>query len=38
MISQWTIEEREAYRKAGGGWDGIEAVIELIERNFYGNK
>lgn len=38
MIPQWTEKEREAYRKAGGGWTGIEAVIKMMERNFYDNR
>lgn len=32
----WDTEEKKAYREAGGGWDGIEAVIELDQRRFYG--
>lgn len=35
MIPQWTKAELEAYRKAGGGWAGIEAMIKVIERSFY---
>lgn len=32
----WSWEELEVFKRAGGGWDGIEAVIEFNERNFYG--
>jgi len=32
----WDNEEKKAYVQAGGGWDGIEAVIELDLRRFYG--
>lgn len=38
MVPQWTKSELEAYRKAGGGWVGIGAMLKLIERSFYGNK
>lgn len=30
-------EEKKAYKEAGGGWDGIEAVVKLDQRSFYGN-
>lgn len=33
----WDIEEKQAYINAGGGWEGIGAVIELDQRRFYGN-
>lgn len=32
----WDIEEKQAFINAGGGWDGIAAVIELDQRRFYG--
>lgn len=32
----WDTEEKQAFANACGGWDGIEAVIELDQRRFYG--
>lgn len=32
----WDIEEKKAFVDAGGGWDGIAAVIDLDQRRFYG--
>lgn len=34
----WDYEEKQAFINAGGGWDGIEAVIELDQRRFYGTE
>ena len=30
----WDAEEKQAFVNAGGGWDGIEAVVELDQRRF----
>lgn len=34
----WDAEEKKAYIEAGGGWDGIEAVVELDQRRFLDGK
>lgn len=32
----WDAEEKKEYKEAGGGWDGIEAVVKLDQRRYYG--
>lgn len=34
----WDAEEKKAYIEAGGGWDGIEAVVKLDQRRFLNGK
>ena len=34
----WDAEEKQAFKEAGGGWDGIEAVVKLDQRRFLNGK